>query len=143
MVIVALSIFLFLIFTVLGGFHFYWLFGGVWGLKSVIPTKENELSNLSIPKLATLIVGLTLTLFGLLYLVKSGLINVQIPNWIINYGYWFIPSIFILRAIGEFNYVGFFKKIKNTKFSKADTEVFSPLCLIIGIIGILIQLIHI
>lgn len=140
MIVIILSIFLFLVFLVLGGFHFYWFFGGTWGLKKVIPSKENELNNLSIPKLATLIVGLVLTLFGLMYLVKSGLIDFQISNWIKNYGYWFISSIFILRAIGEFNYVGFFKKIKNTEFSKADSKIFSPLCLIIGIIGILIQL---
>ncbi|EZH74282.1 hypothetical protein ATO12_15565 [Aquimarina atlantica] len=136
-----LSIILCLIFTVLGGFHFYWLFGGVWGLKKVIPTKGNEKNMLAIPKFGTLVVGLVLVAFGLIYLIKSGLINIQIPNWIAIYGYWFIPSVFILRAIGEFRYVGFFKKIKNTEFSKADSKIFSPLCLVIGVIGILIQLI--
>ena len=142
MIVIILSIILFLIFTVLGGFHFYWLFGGVWGLKKAIPTKCNEVSTISIPKSATLIVGFVLVLFGLIYLIKSGLTNVQAPNWITNYGYWFIPSIFILRAIGDFNYVGFFKKIKNTEFAIADSKIFSPLCLIIGIIGILIQLMN-
>lgn len=57
MIVIILSTMLFLIFAVLGGFHFYWLFGGNWGLEKVIPTKGNETSNLSIPKLATLIVG--------------------------------------------------------------------------------------
>ncbi len=137
-----LSIVLFLIFTVLGGFHFYWLFGGVWGLKKTIPTKSIEVKLLPIPKLATLIVALVLVSFGLIYLVKSELIKIQIPNWITNYGYWGISSLFILRAIGEFKYVGFFKKIKNTEFAKADSKVFSPLCLIIGITGIVIELIH-
>jgi len=141
MIVIILSIILFLTFTVLGGFHFYWLFGGIWGLEKVIPTKGNEVSTMSIPKLATLIVGLVLVLFGLIYLMKSGLINVQTPNWIINYGYWIIPSIFIIRAIGDFKYVGFFKKIQNTEFGKSDSRLFSPLCLTIGLIGILIQLI--
>jgi len=141
MIITILSIILFLIFAVLGGFHFYWFFGGVWGLEHVIPAKD-KVSSLSIPKFATLIVGLVLVLFGLVYFIKSGLTNVQIPNWVTNYGYWIIPSIFILRAIGEFNYVGFFKKVKNTEFAKADSKIFSPLCLIIGIIGILIQLMN-
>ncbi len=141
MIITTLSVILFLIFTVLGGFHFYWLFGGIWGLEQAIPTKDNKVSTLSIPKFATLIVGLVLVLFGLIYLIKSELINVQVPSWVTNYGYWFIPLIFILRAIGEFKYVGFFKKIKNTEFAKADSKIFSPLCLIIGIIGIVIQFI--
>lgn len=141
MIIIILSVILFLIFSVLGGFHFYWFFGGIWGLEKVIPTKNDESSTLSIPKIATLIVGIVLVLFGLIYLMKSGVTIVQVPNWVINYGYWFIPSIFILRAIGEFKYVGFFKTIKNTEFAKADSKIFSPLCIGIGIIGILIQLI--
>jgi hypothetical protein len=142
MIAIVLSLILFLIFTILGGFHFYWLFGGVWGLKKVIPTRGKELKSISIPKLATLIVGLVLVLFGLMYLIKSELINIEIPNWLIHYGYWFIPSIFILRAIGDFKYVGIFKKIKNTEFAKADNKVFIPLCLVIGIVGILTILIN-
>jgi hypothetical protein len=139
MMTTILSIILLAIFTALGLIHFYWIFGGKWGLGKVIPTKENQTSTLSIPKFATLIVALVLLLFGLIYLLKSGLINVQIPNFVTKYGYWIIPSIFILRAIGDFKYVGFFKKIKNTEFAKADSKWFAPLCLIVGIIGLLTQ----
>ncbi len=139
MALIALT--LFLIFLVLGGFHFYWLFGGSWGLKKVIPTKNNDSYALSTPKLATLMVGLVLVSFGLIYLIKSGLVKIPLPNWVTSYMYWIVPSIFILRAIGDFNYVGFFKRIKQTEFSKADSKIFSPLCLVIGILGLLIQLI--
>ena len=140
MLVILLAIILFSIFTVLGTFHFYWLLGGVWGLKKAIPTKGANANTLAIPKIATLFVGLVLVSFGLMYLLKTGLISIDIPDWLTTYGYWFIPAIFILRAIGEFNYVGFFKKIKNTEFAKADSKVFSPLCLGIGIVGIVIQL---
>jgi len=139
MITTILSLLLLIIFLVLGGFHFYWLLGGTWGLKKVIPTKKNEPNNLKIPKIATLIVGVILIFFGLVYFIKSKVINVSNPSWITNYMYWFIPFIFILRAIGEFNYVGFFKKIRDTEFSKADSKIFSPLCLIIGIVGVIIQ----
>jgi len=97
---------------------------------------------MSIPKVATLIVALILLSFGLLYLIRTPLLTVQLPDWV-HYGYWLIPAAFILRAIGEFNYVGFFKKIKDTEFAKADTKLFAPLCLAIGIIGFLIQLLDI
>ena len=110
MIILILSIILFLTFTVLGGFHFYWIFGGQWGLKSAIPSKNNVASTLAIPKFATLIVGSALVLFGFIYLKKSGLVTFPLSNWLTYYGCWFIPYIFILRAIGEFNYIGFFKK---------------------------------
>ena len=142
MIIQILCLILFLIFIVLGGFHFYWLGGGIWGLEKVIPTKDSKEAPLNIPKFATLIVALVLTAFGMAYLVKSEFISIQFPDWISNYIYWFIPIIFIMRAIGEFNYVGFFKKVKSTEFAKADSILFSPLCLFTGVIGILIQLFH-
>lgn len=141
MITTIVSTILFTIFTTLSFIHFYWLFGGKWGLEKVIPTKDNETSALSIPKFATLIVALVLLLFGLIYLVKSGFINVPIPNLVTTYGYWIIPAIFILRAIGDFKYVGFFKKIKNTEFAKTDSKWFAPLCLTIGILGILVQIV--
>ncbi len=139
MFITTLSIILAIVFIVLSSFHFYWLAGGTWGLESVIPSKSKQASTLRIPKFATLIVALGLAAFALLYLARSGLVNVQFPNWI-QYGYWFIPAIFSLRGIGDFNYVGLFKKVKGTKFSDADSKIFVPLCLFIGILGFAIQL---
>lgn len=135
-----LSIILLATFTSLGVIHFYWLLGGKWGLGKALPTKEIGEKAIEPPKIATAIVGVGLISFGLIYLIKTGLINIQVPSWVITYGSWIIPSIFILRAIGNFNYVGLFKKIKNTEFAKADSKWFIPLCLIIGILGILIQI---
>lgn len=140
--ITVLSIILFVIFSSLGFIHFYWLLGGKRGLEKALPTKEAGQKAMEPPKIATVIVGIGLISFGLIYLIKTGLINFQIPNWIVTYGSWTIPCIFILRAIGDFNYVGLFKKIKNTEFSKADSKWFIPLCLTIGILGILIQLMN-
>jgi len=137
-----LSLILFLIFLVLSAFHFYWFFGGIWGLDKVFPTKSDTSETLAIPKFATLIVAFGLLAFGMLYLMKSGLISFQIPQVLNSFAYWIIPAIFILRAIGEFNYVGFFKKVRHTKFAKADSKLFSPLCLGIGLIGIIIQLMY-
>ena len=136
----TLSILLFVIFIILGLIHFNWVFGGKWGFEKTLPTKENGERVLNPKKFDSAVVGLGLTFFGLFYLLKSGFLNFDIPIWIIIYGSWIIPSIFILRAIGDFKYVGFLKKIKNTEFGKIDSKLFSPLCLIIGIIGIVIQL---
>lgn len=135
----VLSIILFIIFIALGGIHFYWIFGGKWGLKNALPTNENGKGVLKPSMFATAIVGTGLAVFGTFYLFTSGLINVQMPSWVLTYGGWIVPAIFILRAIGDFKYVGFFKRIKQTDFGKMDSKLFSPLCLAIGIIGILTQ----
>ncbi|MDO6473297.1 DUF3995 domain-containing protein [Maribacter sp. 1_MG-2023] len=137
MIVNILSAVLFLIFMILSGFHFFWLFGGTWGLRQAIPTREKDLELLSIPKYATLLVALVLALFGLIYLNKLEVFNIS--NQLTNLLYYVIPILFLIRAIGEFNYVGFFKKIKHTEFAKADTKLFSPLCLSIGLIGLIIQ----
>lgn len=139
MILITLSILLCVTFLVLSGFHFYWIFGGTWGVKKVIPTKTNGVNSFTIPKFGTLIVALVLVVFGLVYLAKSEFIT--IPYSFTKYAYWCIPAIFILRGIGEFKYVGFFKTIKNTEFAKADTKLFSPLCIMIGFIGFIIQFI--
>lgn len=136
-----LSILLSLILIGLGMIHFNWVIGGLFGFAESLPTKENGESVLNPKKMDSAIVGIGLTAFGIFYLFKTGVFDYNMPEWIIKYGSWVIPIIFLLRAIGEFKYIGFFKSIKNTDFGKLDTKFFSPLCLIIGILGIVIQLI--
>ncbi|TRX35040.1 DUF3995 domain-containing protein [Flavobacterium sp. ZT3R18] len=131
---------LFLIFLFISAIHFYWAFGGTWGSYSVLPTKENNEKALNPSILATVIVAFGALGFGLFILVKSGVLAFNLPYWLNQYGLWIVASIFILRAIGDFNYVGFFKKIKQTKFGKSDTKYFSPLCLLIGILTLILEL---
>lgn len=38
------------------------------------------------------------------------------------------------------NYIGFFKKIKNTRFGRNDTKYYSPLCLLIGLLAIVLEI---
>ncbi|RIV31377.1 DUF3995 domain-containing protein [Flagellimonas lutimaris] len=136
-----LSILLSLILIGLGMIHFNWVIGGKFGFVESLPTKENGERVLNPKKIDSAIVGIGLIAFGFFYVLKSGLIEYNLPEWIIKYGSWIIPIIFLLRAVGEFKYVGFFKSVRKTDFAKLDTKLFSPLCLIIGILGIIIQLI--
>ena len=136
----VLSLILTLVFFVLGIIHLNWVIGGTFGFAESLPTNESGERVLNPKKTDSAIVGLGLLFFATFYLVKSGLINFNFPNWIFTYGGWLIPGIFIFRAIGEFKYIGFFKKIKHTKFGRLDTKLYSPLCAVIGTIGILIQL---
>ena len=135
-----LSILLSIILIGLGLIHFNWAIGGKFGMVESLPTKESGERVLNPKKIDSAIVGIGLTAFGIFYILKSGLIEYNLPEWIIKYGSWIIPIVFLLRAIGEFKYIGFFKSVKKTDFGKLDTKLFSPLCLIIGIVGILIQL---
>ena len=135
-----LSILLSIILISLGMIHFNWVVGGKFGFVESLPTKESGERVLNPKKIDSAVVGIGLTVFGFLYVLKSGLIEYNLPEWIMKYGSWAIPTIFLLRAIGEFKYVGFFKRVKKTDFGKLDTKFFSPLCLIIAMFGILIEL---
>ncbi len=139
MTLVGLTLILTLIFGVLGLIHIYWAFGGKWGFEMSLPTKENGERFMNPGPISSLIVGIGLLFFGCYYYLYSGLINIAIPHWIHAYVGWIIPGIFIIRAVGDFNYVGFFKKIRNTEFGKTDSKLFSPLCLFIGTLGLIIH----
>ncbi len=142
MLVNFLSVLLFLLLIILSLIHFNWFIGGKFGLKASLPTNENGEKVLKPTKMDSAIVGAGLLLFSLFYLSKIDLVGFQFPTWITTLGNIIIPLIFILRAIGDFKYVGFFKKIKTTYFAKMDSKLFSPLCLTIGMIGLLIYFLN-
>lgn len=131
--VTTISILLFLVFACLSAIHVYWGFGGEWGSQAVIPTKDDNIKPKMPGLVPTFIVALGLLALGIFVLNKAVLLNFFIPQGFNRYGLWTIAVLFILRAIGEFNYVGFFKKINDTKY-------YSPLCLIIAILAIIIEL---
>ncbi|MFC3197595.1 DUF3995 domain-containing protein [Parapedobacter deserti] len=132
---------LFAIFLLLSSVHFYWALGGKWGGDAVLPIKNDDSTKALTPTvLPTLIVAVGLLSIGLLVLAISGLISFDIPRWLKDYGLRVIAGIFFLRAVGDFNYIGFFKKVKQTKFGRNDTTYFSPLCLTIGLLTTILEL---
>lgn len=139
--ITLIAILLFLIFLLISSIHFYWAMGGKWAADAVLPTKDDNSTKMLQPTfLSTLIVALGLLGFGLIILIEAAIIDFSVPYWLNTYGLWTIASIFIIRAIGDFRYVGLFKKIKRTKFGTNDTKYFSPLCITIGILTVILEL---
>lgn len=136
-----LSIILVLTYFAIALIHFYWLFGGEKWIDKALPTDENGKRVLNPGKFEIVIVTLGLLLFAFYYLLKMELFEIEIPKLITEYSGWVISIIFIIRAIGDFKYVGFFKNIKKTEFAKFDTKYFTFISLIIGFIGIITELI--
>ena len=122
----------------LSSLHFYWAFGGQWGFTAALPTNEEGKRVLNPKWYDSLIVGLGLLVFAVYLLIYVGLIPFQLPKWLFDYGIWVISAIFILRAIGDFKYIGVFKKVRNTKFARRDTLLYSPLCMTIAGICIIL-----
>lgn len=129
---------LFIIFLMLAIIHFYWALGGNWGISSVLPTDKHGTKKLHPKKTDSAIVGCVLLIFSLFYAFNMGISGYKFPSVLFNLFWMDHSRNFLVRAIGDFNYVGFFKKVKYTAFGKKDTYFFSPLCLLIAAIGFII-----
>ena len=136
---ILLSIINSFIFTIISGFHFYWAMGADTGKDVVLPSNIEGFKALTPSKVMTFIVAFVFLSFAIFYLIKANLINFQLPNLINNYGLFALAIILVIRAIGDFKYVGFFKTIKNTSFANYDSTYYSPLCLFLGLNTLLIQ----
>ncbi len=123
------------IFTALALLHFYWAMGGKRFSEGVLPVKNDGTPSFVPGVFATIVVAFGLLGFALLTFAKLGDFDIWLSPKIVAYGNYAITAIFALRAIGDFYYVGFFKKIKNTTFAKKDTAIYSPLCLIISVLS--------
>tara|TARA_B110000211_G_C14078295_1_gene553227 strand:- start:1509 stop:1940 length:432 start_codon:yes stop_codon:yes gene_type:complete len=126
---------------VIGVFHFYWAAGGKVGSKVVLPEVEKEGLAFKPSNFATVLVGFIFFSLGLFPLIIMNVIDIPLPKFLSDYSMICLGGVFIIRAIGEFNYVGFFKKVKSTKFAQFDTKYFSPLSLILGVFFFLIEFI--
>lgn len=133
-----LGILLAVIFAILSLFHLYWAAGGRFGGSAVIPTVGGE-SLFKPSPLATILVAAALCAAMLVVLGRLKMWGAFVPGWIFYSGTWVISLLFLLRAIGDFRYVGFFKSVTDTNFAYWDTILFSPLCLLIGIVALLIS----
>ena len=114
---------------IMGLFHFYWAFGGEVGLDRALPTKEGRCL-INPGTFLTFSVGLVLLGFSF---VAYSLHFTAVHSDYLLYAGWFLSFLFLIRAVGDFNAVGFFKKIKSTAFAAYDTKYFSPLCVYLGI----------
>lgn len=112
------------IFLLLALIHVYWAFGGKWATKNVLPTTDKNVAVLHPRPLGTLVVALFLIAFAV-----SMLYAFAFPKYVL-LG---IAALFLLRAIGDFKYVGIFKRVRTTVFANSDTCYFVPLCVYLSV----------
>ncbi len=116
-----------IIFLLIAGIHFYWAFGGKFGSQAVIPAIEGK-AVFHPPVLATIAVALAMLVGAFLSFTPNGKTDAKS----LIYGNLAIAIVFFIRAIGDFKYAGFFKKVKGSVFAKNDTRYYSPLCLVVS-----------
>ena len=121
-----------IVFALLSALHIYWAFGGRFGAIAALPERDG--SPLFRPGLAsTLVVAGLLASAALLVLAHAGRgPGVHLPPWMVTLGVPVIAVVMLARSVGDFRYIGFFKKVRDTRFAQLDTRYFSPIALLLG-----------
>jgi hypothetical protein len=124
------AVLLVLVFLGLSGLHWYWVFSGVGGLTGFVPEIEGRRA-FEPGKVGTAAVAVLLLVAAAICASQAELFGVpRLP--IARVGVWVLLVVFAMRAIGEFNLVGLFKRVRDTRFGRRDTWIYSPLCLLLS-----------
>lgn len=123
----------------LSAVHVYWAMGGSKGARAAIPSRGGEPAfRASGP--ATFVVAALLATAAWLILELGGIGNGLFSDSLLRLGGWTLTVVFVVRSIGDFKWVGFFKTVKGTMFAAMDTRFYSPLCLFLGLVALFLLL---
>jgi Protein of unknown function (DUF3995) len=122
---------------IVAGIHLYWAAGGLRGKMAAIP-QINGFPAFLPSSGATLVAALFLSLCAILIASDSTIIPLLLPRVLENWLMYGLSLGFALRAMGDFRLVGFFKRVRGSRFAKLDTFVFSPFCVVLAIAVFLI-----
>jgi hypothetical protein len=121
------------ILALIGVVHVYWATGGQLGFDVALPV-ENGKPIFHPTRFATFIVAIGLFSMASIIIVKnSAILPTQIEK-AATIGLWLMVLVFLARAIGDFRYAGFFKRVRAGRFAWNDTFLYSPLCLLLAIL---------
>ncbi|MDO9262884.1 MAG: DUF3995 domain-containing protein, partial [Desulfosalsimonadaceae bacterium] len=112
--------------------HIYWALGGKLDSGKMIPVADGK-PVFTPGVLGTFLVAAALACFAAISLALGfrGVVSVDYQPSITFAGF-AIGAVLVLRAIGEFKYVGFFKRVRGGDFATYDSLVYSPFCLLAG-----------
>jgi hypothetical protein len=82
---------------------------------------------------ATTAVGVGLLLCALLVLSAARIVAVGLPSRVLTALCAALALVLLLRAVGDFRYVGFFKSVRGSRFARMDTWCYSPGCFALSV----------
>lgn len=137
-----LGILLAVIFAAISLLHLYWAAGGTFGSGVAVPTLaapgRGHVRAFEPSVGGTILVAFAFLLAVAVILGRLRFLGDILPHRVFRWGTGAIALVFLLRAVGEFRLVGFFKQVSDTPFAHWDTWLFSPLCLVISIIALIL-----
>lgn len=114
-------------FLIIALFHIYWGMSGPNPNSATLP-QINGAPAFVPSRLAGFAVAVAFLIAAAVVAIFVGAVDTPISKQLLRWLLRLMSFIFLLRAIGDFRLVGFFKRIKESKFARLDTLYFSPLC---------------
>jgi hypothetical protein len=134
-VTVALGVSVVAVLFVLSSLHVRWSLGGRGVPARVLPQRPGKDPVRRPTPGMTLLVAVALGAAGFAvagFLVVGGpLLRVAVLG---------LALVFAARAVGDFTYVGLFKRVRGTEFARYDAALYTPLCLLLGLALLLVGL---
>jgi hypothetical protein len=121
----------------LAAVHVYWAVRGV-GTTAGVPSRRDGTPVFRPGRIATLGVAAALSIAALLVAGRAQLVDVAFSPVVLHVGVWGVATVFVMRTVGEFHYVGLFKRVRGTPFARWDTCLFTPLCAAIATAAVVV-----
>ncbi|KVC43365.1 DUF3995 domain-containing protein [Burkholderia diffusa] len=112
--------------------HVYWAFGGRLGKRAAIP-EQDGVPLLRPTTLGTLAIAVALLVGACVVASRAGWLWPNLYPGGIAFAIVALALIFAVRAVGDFRYVGFFKRVRGSRFAWMDSVCYSPLCLALSL----------
>lgn len=110
------------VFIGLALWHFQMALGSPSEATGAIPSVDGK-PLFVLTRFATVCVGVFLVFLAVLVAAVDGILSVPIPAQVLTWLYYGLAVGLFALAVGEFKYVGFFKRIRGSQFAKIDTFV--------------------
>ncbi|MES2017381.1 MAG: DUF3995 domain-containing protein [Pseudomonadota bacterium] len=115
-------------FAVLAAWHFVMAAMPAQGSSGAVPSVNGK-ALFKPSRMATVGVGVLLLLFAALVAATAGILATGIAPGVLAGLSYALAAGLLARAIGDFKYVGLFKRVRGSKFATLDSWLYSPLCL--------------
>jgi hypothetical protein len=116
----------------LAALHLYWAAAGGAGGAVVPGTRDG--TPLFVPSTAsTVAVAAALLLAAWIVAVSGGLAARIGPRPLYLVGVWGLGLVLVARAVGDFRYVGLFKRVRGTPFATMDDRLYTPLVAVLAV----------
>jgi len=112
--------------------HLYWAAGERRGFEAAVPRLADGVPAFTPSRAMTACVAIALLACAAVVWANGdarGAMLQPIPRWLCSA----LGVVMLLRAVGDFRLVGFFKRLRHSRFARLDTRYYSPLCLTLGI----------